>query len=213
MKIACIQMDVRLGEAGYNLARAVELCREAAARGADLLLLPETVNLGFFPREGLETLADPDGAQMRETFGSLAKRLRVNIAAGSAVTKRGGRVYNTAFVFDRDGNCVASYDKSHLFTPMGEHEYFTPGDKLCAFTLDGVQCGLIICYDLRFPELTRALALRGIELLLVPAARPAARADRRSRRLPWAFNSSNMSSSARRFMTSSAWAPSGSRRR
>ncbi len=175
MKIACIQMDVRLGEAGYNLARAVELCREAAARGADLLLLPETVNLGFFPREGLETLADPDGAQMRETFGNLAKRLHVNIAAGSAVTKRGGRVYNTAFVFDRDGNCVASYDKSHLFTPMGEHEYFTPGDALCTFTLDGVRCGLIICYDLRFPELTRALALRGIELLLVPAEWPAAR--------------------------------------
>lgn len=175
MKLACIQMDVRLGEAEENLAHAAALCEEAAARGADLLLLPETMNLGFFPRENLAALADPDGERVREFFSALAKRLRVNIAAGSAVTKRGGRVYNTAYVFDREGELAASYDKTHLFTPMGEHEYFTPGEALCTFTLDGVKCGLIICYDLRFPELTRSLALKGIELLLVPAEWPAVR--------------------------------------
>lgn len=175
MKIACLQAAVRLGDAAYNLAHAYALCEEAAARGADLLLLPETMNLGFFPRENLAALADAEGESVRETFGALAARLGVNIAAGSAVTRRGGKVYNTAYVFDRGGRCVASYDKTHLFTPMGEHEYFTPGDHLCTFTLDGVQCGLIICYDLRFPELTRSLALRGIDLLLVPAEWPAAR--------------------------------------
>ena len=99
----------------------------------------------------------------------------MNIVAGSAVTVRDGSVFNTAYVFDRGGACVAAYDKTHLFTPMGEHEYFTPGDHLCTFTLDGVKCGLIICYDLRFPELTRSLVLQGADLLFVPAQWPALR--------------------------------------
>lgn len=175
MKIACAQMDVRLGDSAYNFARAEELVRTAAAQGADVVLLPETWNLGFFPKEGLAALADPDGGNVRRVFGTLAKELGVNIAAGSAVTKRDGKVYNTAYVFDRAGECVAAYDKTHLFTPMGEQDYFTPGGQLCTFTLDGVKCGLIICYDLRFPELTRTLALRDIDLLFVPAEWPGVR--------------------------------------
>ncbi len=177
MKLACVQMDVRPAAPEHNFARAEALVREAAAGGADLILLPETWNLGFFPRQGLAELADPDGARVKSVFGALAKELGVNIAAGSAVTRRDGRVYNTALVFDRAGELIASYDKTHLFTPMGEHEYFAAGDALCVFTLDGVRCGLIICYDLRFPELTRSLALQGIDLLLVPAEWPGVRIE------------------------------------
>ena len=177
MKIACAQMDMRLGESEYNFAHAEKLVRKAAAEGADVILLPETWNLGFFPREGLAELADPEGGKVKETFGSLARELNVNIVAGSAVTVRDGSVFNTACVFDRAGDCVATYDKTHLFTPMGEHECFTPGDHLCTFHLDGVNCGLIICYDLRFPELTRSLTLAGAELLFVPAQWPAARRE------------------------------------
>lgn len=175
MKIACVQMNVRLGDSALNFTRAEALIRDAAAKGADTVLLPETWNLGFFPREGLSELADPDGEKVRACMGSLAAELGVNIVAGSAVTELGGRIYNTAYVFDRAGACAASYDKTHLFTPMGEHAYFTPGDRLCTFTLDGVRCGLIICYDLRFPELTRTLALRDIDLLFVPAEWPGVR--------------------------------------
>ena len=175
MRLACVQMAVRLGDSAYNLPRALELIRKAAAEGADTVLLPETFNLGFFPRENLEALADRDGEIVKMAFGALAAELRVNIVCGSAVTFREGKVYNTAYVFDRQGMCVAYYDKTHLFTPMGEHEYFTPGDHLCTFTLDGVNCGLIICYDLRFPELTRSLVLQGADLLFVPAEWPAMR--------------------------------------
>jgi len=175
VKLACVQMDVRLGDCAYNFAHAEELVRKAAAQGADVVLLPETWNVGFFPKENLTELADPDGAEVKRVFSALAKELSVNIVAGSAATAREGKVFNTAYVFDRAGECVASYDKTHLFTPMGEHEYFTPGGHLCTFTLDGVKCGLIICYDLRFPELTRSLALQNIELLFVPAEWPAVR--------------------------------------
>ena len=95
--------------------------------------------------------------------------------AGSVANVRGGKVYNTACVFDRAGNCVAEYDKTHLFTPMGEHAYFTPGDHLCRFRLDGHDCGLVICYDIRFPELTRTLAVQGMDMLFVVSQWPAAR--------------------------------------
>ena len=175
MKIASAQMNVRLGESAYNFVHAEELVRRAAADGADVVMLPETWNLGFFPKEGLADMADPNGEKVQRVFGTLARELHVNIVAGSAATVRGEKVFNTAYVFDREGACVASYDKTHLFTPMGEHEYFTPGDHLCTFTLDGVKCGLIICYDLRFPELTRSLVLQGCDLLFVPAEWPKVR--------------------------------------
>ena len=175
MIVACCQMDVRLGDPTYNFNRAEALVRKAASQGADVVMLPETWNLGFFPREKLKELADPHGGKVQRLFGTLARELHVNIVAGSAATVRGEKVFNTAYVFDREGACIAAYDKSHLFTPMGEHEFFTPGDRLCTFTLDGVRCGLIICYDLRFPELTRSLALQDIELLFVPAEWPGIR--------------------------------------
>ena len=172
MKIACVQMDVRLGEPETNLSRLKGFITSAAADGADVVVLPETWNVGFFPREDLAGLADPDGSLVKRELGALAAGARVNLVAGSAATVRDGKVYNTAYVFDRQGECVAQYDKTHLFSPSGEHEFFTPGDSTCVFTLDGVKCGLIICYDVRFPELTRTLALEGIDVLFIPAEWP-----------------------------------------
>ena len=177
MKIACVQMDVLLARPAENFAKAEALVTEAAKNGADVIVLPETWSVGFFPREGLISLADPDGEQVKKRFGALASELNVNLIAGSAATLRDGNVYNTAYVFNRTGECVAAYDKTHLFSPMGEHEFFTPGGKICTFSLDGVSCGLILCYDIRFPELTRTLALRGIEILFVPAQWPSVRLE------------------------------------
>ena len=175
MKVSCIQMDVRLAEPEYNFRQAKQLLRQAAQDRPDVLVLPETWNTGFFPRENLEACCDQDGARVKEEIGALAKELGINIVAGSVANIKAGKVYNTAYVFDRTGNCIADYDKSHLFTPMGEHEFFVPGDHLCSFTLDGVRCGLIICYDIRFPELTRSLALQGMDLLFVVSQWPAVR--------------------------------------
>lgn len=128
-----------------------------------------------FPKERLSELAERDCARVKRELGGLAAELGVNLVAGSVANVRGGKVYNTACVFDRAGNCVAEYDKTHLFTPMGEHAYFTPGDHLCRFRLDGHDCGLVICYDIRFPELTRTLAVQGMDMLFVVSQWPAAR--------------------------------------
>ena len=177
MRIACAQMDVLLGKPEENLIHAKDLVRKAAAVGADVVLIPETWNVGFFPKDGLSEMADRDGKRIKTEMGALAKELAVNLIAGSIADLRGGKVFNTAYVFDREGVCVASYDKTHLFSPMGEHEAFAPGDHVTDFSLDGVKCGLITCYDIRFPELTRTLALRGIDILFVPAQWPAVRTE------------------------------------
>ena len=172
MKISCIQMDMRLGAADENFAHAEALIREAVSRERpDVAVLPETWNTGFFP-EDLAACADRDGARTRAVFSALARELNVNIVCGSVANQRGDGFCNTAYVFDRTGAVIAEYDKTHLFTYAREHEYFRPGDHTCRFTLDGKSCGLIICYDLRFPELTRSMTLEGVDLLFVVAQWP-----------------------------------------
>ena len=175
MKVACLQMDMLLAKPEENFSHAAELVKQAMKDKPDVLVLPETWNTGFFPRENLQALCDRDGSRVRQVFGALAAQYQVNIVAGSVSNLRDGRVYNTAMVFDRTGVCIASYDKTHLFTPMGEDNYYTPGDRLCSFTLDGVKCGLIICYDVRFPELTRSLTLPGLDMLFVVSQWPKVR--------------------------------------
>ncbi|MEA4965559.1 MAG: carbon-nitrogen family hydrolase [Oscillospiraceae bacterium] len=175
MKISCIQMDMQLGLPDENFGKAARLIEAAMAEAPDVIVLPETWNVGFFPKDALASLCDRDGARVRTELGTLAKKHGVNLVAGSVANLRGDKVYNTALVFDRGGACVAAYDKTHLFTPLGEDRFFTPGDHLCKFTLDGVPCGLIICYDIRFPELTRTMALSGMDLMFVVSQWPKVR--------------------------------------
>ena len=172
MKVTCIQMDMLLAQPDENFAHAEELISNAMAEKPDVLVLPETWNVGFFPKENLADLCDQDGAMVKERIGGLAKKFSVNIVAGSVGNVRDGKVYNTAMVFNRKGDCIASYDKTHLFTPMGEDDYFQKGDHVARFQLDGVECGIIICYDVRFPELTRTLTVPGLDMLFVVSQWP-----------------------------------------
>lgn len=172
MNISCLQMDMRLGGNAYNYAHAEELIRKAVGRDApDTVVLPETWNTGYFP-EDLAAHADHNGEKTKRVFSALAKELNVNIVCGSVANQREDGFYNTAYVFDHAGVCIAEYDKTHLFTYAREHEHFQPGSRTCRFQLDGVDCGLIICYDLRFPELIRTLTLQGVDLLFVVAQWP-----------------------------------------
>lgn len=172
MKISCIQMRVVCADPDANFARVSALTKRAMRKKPDVILLPELWNTGFAPRGIDPKLADEDGARTRSFCATLAKKHSVNLVAGSVLTRKGGALYNTAYVFDRAGNCVAEYDKVHLFSPSGEGEMYTPGDKLVTFSLDGVVCGVMICYDLRFAELARALALNGTKVLFIPAEWP-----------------------------------------
>lgn len=175
MKVSCLQMNMELGNPAKNFQGANRLICKAMEGNPDVLVLPETWNTGFFPKDTLREMSCKDGAEVKEHIGSLARQFGVNIVAGSVSNVRGDNVYNTAFVFDRQGSCIAQYDKTHLFTPMGEDAFYTAGDHLCRFTLDGISCGLIICYDVRFPELVRSLALPGLDMLFVVSQWPKVR--------------------------------------
>ena len=177
MRITCIQMDVAFARPEENFRQAEALVRQAAKEEQpDVILLPELWNTGFFPKEGLDELADPDGQRTAALCGGLARELGVNLVAGSVACLREGKRYNTAMAFDRQGALVGSYDKTHLFSPMEEDVYFQAGDHLAVFPLDDTLCGLLICYDLRFPELTRTLALQGVQVLFLVAQWPVQRA-------------------------------------
>lgn len=176
MRVSCVQLDMKLGDVKANFSHAEAMIREAVNRDhPDTVVLPETWNTGFFPQE-LAPCADDDGKATKALCSALAKELHINIVAGSVANRRADGYYNTAYVFDRSGNLVAEYDKTHLFTPSGEHNFFRMGSRTCRFTLEGIPCGLIICYDIRFPELIRSLTVQGVDLLFVVSQWPAKRA-------------------------------------
>ena len=163
------------GRVEETFTRARALIRETVEKeGSDVVVLPETWSTGFLPDDP-EACADENGEHTRRIFSALAKELQVSIVCGSVITRRAGELFNTAYVFDRSGAVIAQYDQTHLFTPGGEHCCFTPGDRICTFSLEGIPCALIICYDLRFPELTRTCALQGVDVMFVVSQWPAAR--------------------------------------
>jgi len=177
MKLSIIQMDIALGEPDRNFKKAAELVQNAAEKAQpDVIVLPEMWNTGY-SLENLADIGDPGGSRTAELFGALAEEYNVNIVAGSIANLRGGNAFNTLFAFDRKGKTVAEYSKIHMFKLMEEHIYITPGTDQCLFELDGVPCGAVICYDIRFPELIRSLALQNCQMLFVPAEWPWPRLD------------------------------------
>lgn len=171
MKTAAIQMEVTYGRKGENFNRAAMLVAAASSSGADTVLLPEMWDYGYFPQD-IESAADEDGMETKAFLSSLSLMWGVNIVGGSVTTKKRGKFYNTCYVFNRSGHLEAEYDKTHLFSPLGEDKQYEKGESAGLFVLDGVRCGILLCYDLRFPELSRSLALAGAQVLFVSAFWP-----------------------------------------
>lgn len=165
MKVSCLQMDVLPSRPEENFPHAAQLIRSAMASQPDVIVLPESWDISFLPRDANCALYAHGYTAAVELIGALAKEYHVNIVAGSVTELRDGKLYNTCCVFDRQGDLIATYDKTHLFSHAGEDKRYEKGEKLCTFSLDGVPCGVIICYDLRFPELTRTMCLSGMDVL------------------------------------------------
>jgi deaminated glutathione amidase len=169
MRIALCQLPVS-ADPGVNLGRVRDALGEAAADGAELAVLPEAtmVRFGADLRAAAEPLDGPFCAGLAEA----AKETGVALVAGVFEPAPDGRVYNTAVAFDGDGTLVASYRKLHLFDAFTQREsdLVAPGSAVVLAALAGVPVGVQICYDIRFPELTRALAVGGAALVTVSAA-------------------------------------------
>ena len=176
MKIALLQLEVLEKNKEANVAHGLQLAAEAAKKH-DLLVLPEVwttgYSLGHLEQEA-ETPASPVLAQLAE----IARNEQCAILAGSVPMRHAdGKIYNTSAAINKNGEIVNLYDKVHLFGLFHEEDFFAPGNNFQAFTLDGLCCGSTICYDLRFPELFRHLALQGAQLIFCPAEWPEARGD------------------------------------
>ncbi|RCX23357.1 putative amidohydrolase [Fontibacillus phaseoli] len=172
-EIALVQCDIALGDPKLNRERLEARMEQAAASSVkpDVIMLPEMWNTGYALAQ-IGQLADPGGIETRSWISDFARRHGIQVIAGSIAEKRDGRVYNTMLIFDRDGQEVDAYSKIHLFRLMEEEKYLTSGERPVLFELDGVKSGASICYDIRFPELARTLALKGARALFIPAQWP-----------------------------------------
>lgn len=171
LNVALIQMDIALGDPSSNQVKAEERVRRAAADGARLVILPEMWTTGY-SLQNIRELADQNGEPTAGLLSPLARELKICLIGGSTADQREGRVYNTIRVFSPEGQELAQYSKIHLFRLMDEEKYLTPGDQPATFRWGDLCGGLMICYDLRFPELSRAMALAGANVLFCPAEWP-----------------------------------------
>ncbi len=176
MKIALVQMKVS-DDTKENISRAHDLCVEAASQGADIVVLPEIFtcpyNSALFPEYAFD---------VNSTHFNNIKQIALDsgayLVAGSIpLREEDGKIYNASFVFDKEGLIIARHRKTHLFDiDISGGQYFKESDTLTAgsditvFDTDVARIGLMICYDIRFPELSRKLVDEGAELIIVPAA-------------------------------------------
>ncbi len=177
LRVACVQVNASDDKAA-NLEKVERLVARAAATGADVVVLPEKWNAIGSP-DVFRAAAEP--LEEGETFAAMsgwARQHGITLVGGSVTERRDGRekLSNTCPVYDPDGTLAAVYRKIHMFdVDVGgqsyrESEAEEPGDEIVVAEAEGWQIGLTICYDLRFPELYRILALGGAELVTVPAA-------------------------------------------
>lgn len=170
---AIVQFNISLGDVDHNLDTATAGLHRVAAQGARLAVLPEMWSSGYDYRH-LDQLA----LQTPRVLLALQQlSLQLNLViVGSLAEKDGARLYNTAYVID-GGKVVGNYRKLHLFSNMGEDRFLAAGEQSCVVRTSLGRLGLAICYDLRFPELFRKLALEGAEIICLPAEWPKPRQE------------------------------------
>jgi predicted amidohydrolase len=170
---ASIQFHIALGYIDANLDTATAALRRVSQQGAKLAVLPEMWSCGYDYRN-LTELAKETPRVLQELQGECRKLEMVTV--GSLPELEGGTIYNTAYVIDR-GEIVGSYRKLHLFSTMREDQFLGSGDATLVVDTSVGRLGVAICYDLRFPELFRKLALAGAEIICIPAEWPKPRQE------------------------------------
>jgi deaminated glutathione amidase len=177
LRVAAIQMNSR-DDKSKNIETALRLIDRAAGAGAKLVALPEVwAYLG--PEAGNRDSAEPVPGPLTDLLAERARRHGIFLHTGSFYEARASdpRIFNTNVVISPDGDIIAKYSKIHMFDVVldgvatyQESATVSPGDEIVTVDIDEVRVGLAICYDLRFPELFRILALRGADVIMLPAA-------------------------------------------
>jgi len=175
LKLALVQMPVETLAIEDNLQRGAALTAQAARQGAELVMLPElwTTGLHWAKNASIAHAQKP----VHERVASLARQHGVWLGGTLLASSPSGDAINTFMLFSPDGELRASYAKTHLFSLTGEDQYFEAGSRVVCTGTPWGAIGLAICYDVRFPEMWRVLAVGGARLILCPAAIPEPRQE------------------------------------
>lgn len=173
-KAGVIQFDVACGRIEANLAELAGYLEKLALDKVSLAVFPEMFSCSF-DNENLK-------AHSQSTPDIIDRLSRLALDHGMAMAgtlpeQEDGRIFNTMVFIDRDGKLKGKYRKLHLFRPTGEHLYYTAGDEVVTVDSTLGRIGLMTCYDLRFPEVARALFLKGAQLIVISAQWPEPRKD------------------------------------
>ncbi|MFA5527393.1 MAG: carbon-nitrogen hydrolase family protein [Peptostreptococcales bacterium] len=179
-KIGLCQMAVGENKA-LNLAKAENMILEASKKNCDILVLPEMFNCPY-KNEAFPLYAEEFGMETTQKLSQWARKHKIYLFGGtipelSIHEEEKKQIYNTCFIFDRKGELLGRYRKMHLFdieikdkVTFKESDTLSKGNEIVTIDTEFGKIGVAICYDLRFPELMRALALKGCQVIIVPAA-------------------------------------------
>lgn len=171
LKLSAIQMNCVVGDVDANLVHSLELIDRAAEGEPDLICFPESVLDGYSCRDPeLLSLARSVSSSETERIAEAAKRHGVWICWSLAELLSDSGIANTSLLFDRNGDIQLHYQKSHLCREVGETDVYRFGENLDVTSVDGVEVGIMICFDRHYPEVARELCLKGAQLILHPTA-------------------------------------------
>ncbi|MGM9917364.1 nitrilase-related carbon-nitrogen hydrolase [Anaerotignum sp.] len=175
MKLSLLQMKT-MATPEENIVKIKAMLKKAKAEGADMAVLPEMCCCPY-ENSAFVRYAMAEKSPFLTELAETAKELGIYLVAGSVPEQEDKKIYNTSFVYNPKGECIARHRKVHLFDInveggqyFMESDTFTAGEDVTTFDTPWGKFGLMICYDIRFPELSRLLALKGVQAILVPAA-------------------------------------------
>lgn len=167
--LAAAQFEPRPGDMRWNISQALDLASRAGVRGADLVVLPELATTGYYMGEGFLRMAEPRDGSTVALFHEMARRYGYHVVLGLAERGDGGRVHDSSLLVG-PGGLSAVYRKVHLWDT--ERGVFTPGDRVMAPDTGPPlgRVGLLVCYDLEFPDTADRVGAAGASLIAAPAA-------------------------------------------
>lgn len=171
--VSILQMNSKIGDVEANCNKVNSLFEKFFETNcADVVVLPEVWTCGWSCSHFRQTAQVINSSSVIDFLSSLAKKYNVNIIGGSFITKEGENYFNTCPVINRSGKLVATYSKNHLYSYYGcdENKFVSVGKSPVMVNLDGINYGLTICYDIRFPEIYRAYRKAGADILVNCAA-------------------------------------------
>ena len=171
MRIAAIQCPSLATDVAGNLRRLEQTALSAAQAGAELLVCPEMFLTGYnIGAAAVQRLAESCDGPSAQAVANIARRARIAIVHGYPERDAGGAIFNAASCVAADGRRIGHYRKTHLFGELDRSMFVASSAASLCFDLNGWSVGMLICYDIEFPENARGLALAGAELIVVPTA-------------------------------------------